>query len=383
MTKKIKQLNFRFSNYKFSKKERKRYLKILRGDSPLAPPTEWWGLRRLKKEDMGKSSIHVRGASGGSEAHNNREKKLKYLNDKLTKENSFFNYQSIASLRAEISEKYQKSTGQKMQSTAVPIREGVLLISKEHTVDDLKRLARKIEDRFGIQTVQGYCHKDEGHEDKITGEWKPNYHAHMIFNWTHKETGKSVRMGREDMAELQTIVAEELGLERGERSTKKHIEATKYKALKEKDELKQVYGLKKTLPDALSIIETSQGLKKEIEPLKTAKNELNLEVMRLNQQREIENQRLLKEKTEKELEIEELKTIARNERDIILKNREIGKKDNELASRTRDLLKSEREKLEEIKSELNNLSNETDLARANLIYLEQEKVINQSKGLRR
>ena len=335
---------------------------------------------------MGKSSIHVRAASGGSEAHNNREKKLKYLNDKLTKENSLFNDQSIASLRAEILEKYQKSTGQKMQSTAVPIREGVLLISKEHTANDLRRLARKIEDRFGIQTVQGYCHKDEGHYDKITNEWKPNYHAHMIFNWTHKETGKSVRMGREDMAELQTIVAEELGLERGERSTKKHIEATKYKALKEKEELKQVYGLKKTLPDALSIIETSQGLKKEIEPLKTAKNSLNLEISGLNQQREIENQRLLREKLEKELEIERLKAIADSEMDIIRESQEINKKDNESISKMRDLLKSEQERLEKIKKEISDLTDKTEFVRANLIHLEKKEeklIINQSKGLRR
>lgn len=223
---------------------------------------------------MGKSSIHVRPVSSGSEQHNQREKKLNYVRSDLSHLNSSFQVKSISEAKREILEKYKNSTGQKMQAKATPIREGVLLISEKHTAEDLKNLASSIEERFGIRTIQGYCHKDEGHFDKETKEWKPNYHAHMVFDWTDKNTGKTIKMSREDMGELQTIVAQELNLERGQKSTKKHIESTKFKAIKEEQDLQKVYGFKKGLSEAKTVIEQVSTLKKEIEPLKTAKNAL-------------------------------------------------------------------------------------------------------------
>ncbi len=221
-----------------------------------------------------KSSINVRGVIPGSEQHNNREKELNYVRTDLSNLNSSFNFQSVASAKQAVKEKYENTTGQKMQKKASPIREGVLLIAEHHTAKDLERLAQEIEKRFGIRTIQGYCHKDEGHYEKTTREWKPNYHAHMIFNWTDEKTGKSVRMNREDMAELQTIVAEGLGLERGQNSSKKHLKAMEYKTQQEINDLKTVYGLKNGLSEAKEAVKQAEPLRKEIEGLKTAKKGL-------------------------------------------------------------------------------------------------------------
>lgn len=223
---------------------------------------------------MAKSSIHVRPVGAGSEQHNQREKELNYVRADLTSENSFYKLQSIADAKREVKENYQKHTRQKLQAKATPIREGVLLISKDHTAEDLKRVAQKLEQRFGIRTIQAYCHKDEGHYDKITKEWQPNYHAHMVFNWTEKNTGKSIKMNREDMAEMQTIVANELGLERGEKSTKRHIESTRYKAMKEENDLKTVHNLKNGLVEAKEVIQESEHIKTTIESLREAKKSL-------------------------------------------------------------------------------------------------------------
>lgn len=209
---------------------------------------------------MGKSSIHVRPVTSGSERHNNREKKLNYVREDLQHLNSSFKVCSINDRRKEIEGRYKSFVGQKMQAKATPIREGVLLIDEKHTADDLKRLADKIEKRFGIKTIQGYCHKDEGHYDKETGEWKSNYHAHMVFDWTNHSTGKSIKMSRDDMSDLQTLVADELGLERGQRSTKKHIESTRYKAIKEEEDLEKVMGVKPALPKALDKIREAKEL---------------------------------------------------------------------------------------------------------------------------
>ena len=81
-----------------------------------------------------------------------------------------------------------------MQAKATPIREAVLLIKENHSVADLKNLGDQLQERFGIKTIQAYCHKDEGHYDKKTNEWKPNLHGHMVFDWTDHNTGKSIKL---------------------------------------------------------------------------------------------------------------------------------------------------------------------------------------------
>jgi hypothetical protein len=184
-----------------------------------------------------KSSIHIRPVSIGSEGHNQRKRELNYVRADLSPNNSSFVLDSIANTKASIEQRYKESTGQKMQVKATPIREGVLLVGENHTSLDLIKLANKLEKEFGIKAFQGYVHKDEGHWNKETGEWKSNYHAHMVFDWTD-EKGKSIKLGREDMARMQTIVAEELGLERGQSSTKKHIESRAFKVEKLEEEIK-------------------------------------------------------------------------------------------------------------------------------------------------
>lgn len=184
-----------------------------------------------------KSSIHIQPVKFGSEQHNNREKKLDYVREDLSYLNSSFKIQNIDEAKVFAEKNCKEKTGRSMQVKATPIREGVLLIERYHTEKDLKKLAEKLEERFGIKTIQGYCHKDEGHYDKITNEWKPNYHAHMVFDWTDHVTGKSLKLNREDMAELQTIVAQELGLERGHSSNKEHLTALQFKNQEEAKKL--------------------------------------------------------------------------------------------------------------------------------------------------
>jgi hypothetical protein len=273
-------------------------------------------LQTANKDIMGKSSIHVRGVNSSSELHNERGKKLSYVRADLTPLNSSFKVKSISTSRKEIEEKYRASTGQRMQSKAEPIREGVLLIERHHTAEDLKRLAQKIEQRFGIRTIQGHCHKDEGHYDKLTKEWKPNYHAHMVFEWTHQDTGKNVRMKREDMAELQSLVASELGLERGVSSSKKHLNSLQYKNAQEEKDLQRTLGVQNGLSKAVSIIKQADSLDKEIEPLKTAKKGLETDLTLLQtrtqeyaQQAEREKQKVLEQQAkaqEEKLKVQEL-----------------------------------------------------------------------------
>ena len=84
-------------------------------------------------------------------------------------------------------------------------------------------------------------HKDEGHwlngqpktEDKesfqVGNRWfKPNYHAHVVFDWMNHETGKSRKLNDEDMATMQTLASDILLMERGQAKAvtgKEHLES--------------------------------------------------------------------------------------------------------------------------------------------------------------
>ena len=160
------------------------------------------------------------------ERHNRREKELTYVRSDLTRMNESWEIATISDRLASIKATYKKTTGQNMQRKATPIREGVVVISPSTTMADLRKLAENIEKKWGIKTIQIHIHRDEGHKDQ--GTWKPNLHAHMIFDWT-QSNGKSIKLNCKDMSELQTICADTLHMERGVSSDQKHLSAIQYK----------------------------------------------------------------------------------------------------------------------------------------------------------
>ncbi len=62
-------------------------------------------------------------------------------------------------------------------------REGVVLIKETTTLDDLLRFTEVVQQRFGIRPLQIFIHRDEGHYENGTNEWKPNLHAHIVWDW--------------------------------------------------------------------------------------------------------------------------------------------------------------------------------------------------------
>lgn len=183
------------------------------------------------------TSIHVQPVKGGSEQHNKREKELDYIRPELSHLNEYWEKDTQTDRLENIKSRYFKSTGQKMQSKATPIREAVVVIKSETTMEDLKKLSDAYRQRFGIDTFQIAIHKDEGYPK---GEWKPNLHAHLVFDWTNQETGKSLKLNRQDMVEMQTITAEVLQMDRGVSSDKQHLTAQQYKSFAEEAKLKQL-----------------------------------------------------------------------------------------------------------------------------------------------
>lgn len=181
---------------------------------------------------MAKTCIRVEACKiGSAERHNLRSKELDYIRPELTHRNEQWVERSIAEVHQDITEKYKAATGQGLQKKATTIREGVIVISEDTTLQQLQNLAEKLEERFGVHAFQIYTHKDEGANvwDGREEAWKQNYHAHMIFDWTDGHTGKTVKLNKHDMAEMQTITAECLNMERGVSSDRKHLSAMQYK----------------------------------------------------------------------------------------------------------------------------------------------------------
>ena len=179
---------------------------------------------------MSKTSIHIEPCNiGSSEQHNQRLKNLDYVRPELSKLNE--SWGGVADLPAHLERLrtlVKNKTGRAMQKKATPIREGVIVIRQDTTIEQLKGLADAIEQRWGIKTLQIYTHKDEGHTDS-EGAWKPNLHAHIVFDWVNHDTGKSIKLSKQDMAEMQTMVADCLQMVRGESSDIKHLGAIQYK----------------------------------------------------------------------------------------------------------------------------------------------------------
>ena len=137
-----------------------------------------------------------------------------------------------------------------------PIREGVLLIKVDTTLNDLRRFCDKCNQRWGITAMQIFMHKDEGHwlsgepdandkeSFKIGDRWfKPNYHAHIVFDWMNHDTGKSCKLNDDDMMEMQTLASEILLMERGQSKVetgKEHLERNDYILEKQKSELLRI-----------------------------------------------------------------------------------------------------------------------------------------------
>ncbi|EXZ17457.1 putative mobilization protein [Bacteroides fragilis str. J-143-4] len=152
-----------------------------------------------------------------------------------------------------------------------PIREGVLLIRPDTTLTDVHKFGEECQKRWGITPLQIFLHKDEGHwlnsqpeaEDKesfqVGNRWfKPNYHAHVVFDWMNHETGKSRKLNDEDMATMQTLASDILLMERGQAKAvtgKEHQERNDFIIEKQKAELQRIEETKRHKEQQISLAE--------------------------------------------------------------------------------------------------------------------------------
>ncbi|WP_199766974.1 coiled-coil domain-containing protein [Helicobacter ailurogastricus] len=121
---------------------------------------------------------------------------------------------------------YEKKFNQPFKATDY-LYSAVVNLKETTTMADLEKLSQHFKAHYGFQCYQIAIHRDEGHIDKSTGQTCINHHAHMEFVMLHPDTGKSLmrkiskdgepfKSKRKAYEQIQTEVAEILGMERGQ-----------------------------------------------------------------------------------------------------------------------------------------------------------------------
>ena len=248
-----------------------------------------------------KSSIHIKPCNTkSSEAHNRRTaeymrnigKSQIYIVPELTAGNEQwinpdFGNPNLQTHYDNIKRMVKKKTGRAMQEKererkgksgkiikvagCSPIREGVLLIKPDTTLADVKKFGEECQRRWGITPLQIFLHKDEGHwlngqpdaEDKesfqVGEKWfKPNYHAHIVFDWMNHDTGKSQKLNDDDMMQMQTLASDILSMQRGQTKAetgKEHLERNDFIIEKQKAELQRIDTVKRHKEQQINLAE--------------------------------------------------------------------------------------------------------------------------------
>lgn len=245
---------------------------------------------------MAKSSANFQKATAHSEAHNLREDEPKYL---LPKEHRLPNeIWQHPEPEIEIFKKSaaKQKTGRKPKF--VNSRwEGIINFNKNHTLEDMKKVARHIEKKFNITCTGIFMHRDEGHLNE-RGVPIYNLHAHLNFI-THKNGKQNWRKAfikPQQLRELQTEVAQILGMERG-KSGKKRLNHRQFKATKQEEakHLATQAALKKEISKLREELQANGAVREDYAQLEQLAKELKERVR------------------EKDLTIEELKTRLKSQ----------------------------------------------------------------------
>ena len=247
-----------------------------------------------------------------------------------------------------------KNGKQKERNGSSPIRESVVNIKPDTTMNDLLKYTKKVQERWGIRAIQIHIHRDEGHyenpDDPST--WKPNLHAHIIWDWMNHDTGKSYKLGKKDVEELQDMAADTLEMERGQRKSetgREHLEHNDFILFQQK---KQSAELDIEIAEKRDRLNTENGnaiksgmanlfrkgkyadMEKENKRLKEELPKQKLAIQRKYQQvLDAERDRQSQQLAEKDKKIEELQAkykgeVFRHQQDIQEKDRIIRQKDS-------------------------------------------------------
>ena len=258
-----------------------------------------------------KTSINFKAAKSDSEIHNFRKKSFDYIRKDLTHKNQYWMEQKIADRLLKIESYCKEKSGRKLQKNAMPVREAVVVIKENTTMQDLHNLSKRLEEELKIRIFQIAIHKDEGHYDKETNEWKPNYHAHLVADWQDLQTGKTLKHQSFHYSKMQDLAAECLDMERGVSGSLTRLEAVEFKIKKKEEDLKILEKRYNEMQQEMESKKAEDLIVKESDFLGFQKIKTDKTIENYKKAIKTNNIQLLKNKTElesKEKQIAELNT---------------------------------------------------------------------------
>lgn len=353
---------------------------------------------------MSISSIHIETSSAGALIHNERVFSPDYLisNDKNINEYKSYTDIHISELEKLAKIDYQKysKNNRKLPSNATLTKEAILNLNENHTLKDLEKVKNTLEKEYGYKISNMSIHRDEGYiytdtknytmgrnqfknfndtpfiaeldsNDNKFYEWnfnnnkwvkgneikdykiEKNYHAHIVMLNYDFTKHRTIRNNLKDLSKMQTLVARDLGMERGKCSSiveaqrigveveqsRKRINIKEYKVQKRKEN-----ELKKENEELKKEIYNFREMQKEITALELTSDEKK-ELHRLNSQ--VKNQAATIEQLNKKIEELTVTNTYRLDK-LVLKQKEI----NDLKALTTsneevNILKNENKSLEE------------------------------------
>ena len=258
-----------------------------------------------------KTSINFKAVKSDSEIHNFRKKSFDYIRKDLTPKNEYWMEQKIADRLLKIESYCKEKSGRKLQKNAMPVREAVVVIKENTTMQDLHNLSKRLEEELKIRIFQIAIHKDEGHYDKDTKEWKPNYHAHLVADWQDLQTGKTLKHQSFHYSKMQDLAAECLEMERGVSGSLARLETVEFKIKKKEEDLKILEERYNEIKTELESKKSEDLIVKESDFLGFQKIKTDKTIENYKKAIKTNNILILKNKTElesKEKQITELKT---------------------------------------------------------------------------
>lgn len=224
------------------------------------------------------SSINFQKSSDHNLVHNDRSVSPSYLlsdrglgvvvNRSAYDASLYFNQ-----LLNKASKAYTERTGQRLQARSYKWS-AVVNIKADTSMEDLKKLAKHFEEKYGIQSYQIAIHRDEGHIDQKTGKNIINHHAHLEFLTLDKNgVNQSRNFNKKTLSQMQTEVAEILQMQRGKEGSKKQrLEHNQFRQVAQEKEqleneknlaLERVVFLQKEL-DAFKRLDAKKLTKKSV-----------------------------------------------------------------------------------------------------------------------
>lgn len=228
------------------------------------------------------SSINFKKSFAINAEHNDRTLPPSYLIDNEKGAECDRDAEQARELKGQIiaqaKEAYINRTNQRFQAKSYEWS-AVVNIKPDTTMQDLERLSKHFNDKYGFQCYQIAIHRDEGHIDE-DGKKQINHHAHLEFVTLDKNTGinRQRELTPQKLRELQSEVSQILQMQRGEDKRKSGRERTE-----PREYAKQKETEKKTTKQAINDLNKKirEIEKQQREALKEADNAFQAERKRM------------------------------------------------------------------------------------------------------